>query len=98
MAKYGSITDLSKNNLVLSRGGGETRIQATGSGTATIKGIVSKTNKPVILSLVNLSTFEVVNKITDNSIYALDTTGLSEISADTSGFTALYAELIEEVG
>ena len=98
MAKYGSITDLSKNNLVLSRGGGETRIQTVGSGTAIIKGVLSSRNEPVILSLVNLSTFEVVTKITDNSIYALDTTGLSEISAENSGFTALYAELIEEVG
>ena len=98
MAKYGSMTDLSKSNLVLSRGGGETRIQAVGSGTAIIKGVLSSGNEPVILSLVNLSTFEVVSQIKDNSIYALDTTGICEISADTSGFTALYAELIEEVG
>lgn len=98
MAKYGSMTDLSKSNLVLSRGGGETRIQATGSGTAIIKGVLSSGNEPVILSLVNLSTFEVVSKITDNSIYALDTTGLSEISAENTGFTEIQAELIEEAG
>lgn len=98
MAKYGSITDLSKSNLVLSRGGGETRIQTVGSGTATIKGVVSSTNEPVILSLVNLSNFEVVTQITDNSIYALDTTGLSEISAENTGFTEIQTELIEECG
>lgn len=98
MAKYGSMTDLSKSNLVLSRGGGETRIQAVGSGTATIKGVVSSTNEPAVLSLVNLSTFEVVTQITDNSIYALDTTGLSEISAENTGFTEIQTELIEECG
>ena len=95
MIKYASMTDLSINNLVLFRGGGEMRIQAVGNGTATIKGVVSKSNQPTILSLINLSTFEVVNEITDNSVYALDTTGLYEISADNSGFEQINAELIE---
>jgi hypothetical protein len=96
--KYSLTEDLTKNDLFLFRGGGETRIQAIGSGTAQIMGKVTKEGESGVLSLVNLSTYEVTDTISDNAVYAVDTTGLYTVSAVNNGFTNINIRVIEECG
>ena len=68
-------------------------VQGKGVGSYKIQGKLGNGN-PKLLALVNVSTLEVSTTATNDNIYKIDVTGLSQIEAiEVSGVLEIYADI-----
>ena len=68
-------------------------VQGNGFGSYKIQGKLGNGN-PKLLALVNASTLEVSTTATNDNIYKIDVTGLSQIEAiEVSGVSEIYADI-----